>query len=109
MKRGIGQDGFYGLCGHAAEDILHVIRDCPIAKEIWSRIIPVVKLNAFFSGGTCTILDTELWGILQGLEIALDRGFDNMFILSDNMETVQAIQVLQMPRFSHWLREANIS
>ncbi|MBA0739610.1 hypothetical protein Gogos_012865, partial [Gossypium gossypioides] len=42
--------------------------------------------------GPCSILDAELWGILKGLVITLDRGFDSMIILSDSLEAVQAIQ-----------------
>ncbi|MBA0614953.1 hypothetical protein Godav_015164, partial [Gossypium davidsonii] len=42
--------------------------------------------------GPCSILDAELWGILKGLVITLDRGFDSMIILLDSPEVVQAIR-----------------
>ncbi|MBA0576181.1 hypothetical protein Golob_000009, partial [Gossypium lobatum] len=48
------------------------------------------------SVGICSVLDFELWGILEGLTIAMDRGFDRVLIVSDSHEAVQAIQgVLQ--------------
>lgn len=48
----------------------------------------ILGFNQFLR--TCTILNIELWGILQGLEIAFDRGFDsNMIILSDSPKAIQ--------------------
>ncbi|MBA0604919.1 hypothetical protein Godav_017545, partial [Gossypium davidsonii] len=47
-------------------------------------------LQSIFGG--CSILDVELWGILNGLVITLDRGFDSLIFLSNNLEAVQAIQ-----------------
>ncbi|MBA0698750.1 hypothetical protein Goari_000445 [Gossypium aridum] len=38
------------------------------------------------------VLDSELWGILEGLTIAMDKGFDRVLIDSDSHEAVQAIQ-----------------
>ncbi|MBA0798707.1 hypothetical protein Gohar_009271 [Gossypium harknessii] len=42
--------------------------------------------------GICSILDAELLGILEGLAIAIDRGFDRVFILSDSQKAVQVVQ-----------------
>ncbi|MBA0846074.1 hypothetical protein Goarm_022917, partial [Gossypium armourianum] len=42
--------------------------------------------------GICSVLDFELWGILEGLTIAMDRGFDRVLIVFDSHEAVQAIQ-----------------
>ncbi|MBA0721516.1 hypothetical protein Golax_009051, partial [Gossypium laxum] len=50
----------------------------------------IFRYNQFV--GICSILNAELWTILEGLGIALDRGFDSMIILSDSLETIQAIQ-----------------
>ncbi|MBA0644453.1 hypothetical protein Goklo_028609, partial [Gossypium klotzschianum] len=155
MKRKIGLDGSCGLYGNGYEDILHTIRDCPTTNNIWTQIIPVDKLNSFFSGdlhdwaianlqnnfrfqleevplsaspmlgnwiqlnsdgvvkedfgfaivkrilrdrynrwilgynrfvGICSILDVELWDILKGFVIAINRGFDRIFILLDSQK-----------------------
>ncbi|MBA0817828.1 hypothetical protein Gohar_021855 [Gossypium harknessii] len=51
----------------------------------------ILGYNQFL--GSCSILEVELWGILNSLVIALDRGFDSLIFLSDNLEAVQAIQV----------------
>ncbi|KAA3479931.1 reverse transcriptase [Gossypium australe] len=50
VKRGIAQDVSRLLCGHIKEDILHILRDCPFAKEVWHNIIPANHLGSFFSG-----------------------------------------------------------
>ncbi|MBA0805695.1 hypothetical protein Gohar_005187, partial [Gossypium harknessii] len=50
----------------------------------------VLGYNRFL--GTCSISDTELWGILDGLAITFDKGFVRMIIVSDSLEVVQAIQ-----------------
>ncbi|MFQ6624777.1 hypothetical protein Gotur_004434 [Gossypium turneri] len=157
MEREIELDGSCGLYGNGYEDIFHTIQDCPTTKNIWTQIIPVDKLNSFFSGdlhdwvianlqnnrrfqleevplsaspmlgnwiqlnsdgvvnedfgfatvkgilrdrydrwilgynrfvGICSILDAELWDILKGFAIAINRGFDRIFILLDSQKAV---------------------
>ncbi|KAA3486519.1 non-LTR retrotransposon transposase [Gossypium australe] len=48
VRRGIAQDATCHLCGHIKEDTLHVLRDCPFAREIWHNIIPANHLGSFF-------------------------------------------------------------
>ncbi|KAK5802637.1 hypothetical protein PVK06_030245 [Gossypium arboreum] len=42
--------------------------------------------------GICSLLDFELWGILESFTIAMDRGFNRVLIISDSYEAVQVIQ-----------------
>ncbi|KAG8501465.1 hypothetical protein CXB51_003790 [Gossypium anomalum] len=42
--------------------------------------------------GICLVLDSELWRILEGLTIAMDRGFNKVLIVFDSHEAIQAIQ-----------------
>ncbi|KAG8493011.1 hypothetical protein CXB51_012640 [Gossypium anomalum] len=42
--------------------------------------------------GICEVIVSELWGILHGLQIALDRGFRKVTIRTDNLEVVNLIQ-----------------
>ncbi|KAH1066052.1 hypothetical protein J1N35_031039 [Gossypium stocksii] len=42
-KRGIGHSSVCSLCGHDSEDILHVLRDCQMAKEAWMLIVPTER------------------------------------------------------------------
>ncbi|MBA0715873.1 hypothetical protein Golax_014751, partial [Gossypium laxum] len=42
--------------------------------------------------GSCTVLEAELWGILDGLNLSLDWGFENNLIQTDNLESIHAIQ-----------------
>jgi hypothetical protein len=42
-------------CRDVEETILHVLRDCPIAKEVWMQVLPVASRGIFFMG------DLEGW------------------------------------------------
>lgn len=39
-------------CGHATEDFLHCVRDCPKSREIWQRM--QLSNFGFFSAGSST-------------------------------------------------------
>ncbi|MBA0701065.1 hypothetical protein Goari_005515 [Gossypium aridum] len=41
--------------------------------------------------GNCEVIDLELWCILDRLQIAFDRGFQNIIIRIDNLEAVKLI------------------
>ncbi|MBA0770452.1 hypothetical protein Gotri_019086 [Gossypium trilobum] len=41
--RGIGEEECCTVCKLASEDVIHVIRDCSMAKGVWSQIIPIDK------------------------------------------------------------------
>ncbi|KAK5776439.1 hypothetical protein PVK06_044398 [Gossypium arboreum] len=69
VRRGLANDASYSICGHASENILHIIRDCTVAKEVW-------KQN---------------YGALDGLKLIQRRGHDNVIIHSDSLEVVKAI------------------
>lgn len=47
-RRGIGGNPACGLCGHESEIILHVLRDCTIARDIWNQVIPTGMSFFFF-------------------------------------------------------------
>ncbi|MFQ6670445.1 hypothetical protein Gotur_035360 [Gossypium turneri] len=48
VRRGIVVDSSCSICGHDSEDILHIIqdyilhiiRDCTLAKEVWKQVCP---------------------------------------------------------------------
>lgn len=48
VKRGAGHDSSCLLCGYATKDILHVVRDCLVVKDVWSQVIPVNHHDIFF-------------------------------------------------------------
>ncbi|MBA0727781.1 hypothetical protein Golax_000741 [Gossypium laxum] len=50
----------------------------------------LVKFNRYL--GSCTVFDTELWGILDGLTCLVDRGYNNIIIQSNNLDVVKNIQ-----------------
>ncbi|KAK5776256.1 hypothetical protein PVK06_044215 [Gossypium arboreum] len=37
------------ICGHDTKDIIHVLRDCSKAKEVWKLVVPSEKQARFFS------------------------------------------------------------
>ena len=41
--------------------------------------------------GTCSVMNAELWGIFQGLPLALDQGYRKVIMESDSMAAVSAI------------------
>ncbi|KAK5812274.1 hypothetical protein PVK06_027701 [Gossypium arboreum] len=114
IRRGLCSDIACGTCSHSYEDILHVLGDCKTEREIWMQLIPTdssVKHDDMFviAGGllrdqnrfwilgftrylgNCEVIDSKLWGILDGLQIAFDRGFQKVIIRSDNLEAVNII------------------
>ncbi|MBA0814604.1 hypothetical protein Gohar_020422 [Gossypium harknessii] len=42
--------------------------------------------------GSCSVFEAELWGLLDGLNILIDRGLDNVMIQTDSLEVVGGIQ-----------------
>ncbi|KAG8486209.1 hypothetical protein CXB51_019502 [Gossypium anomalum] len=41
--------------------------------------------------GSCTVLEVELWRILDGLNLILDRHFEKILIQTDSTEAINAI------------------
>ncbi|MBA0705225.1 hypothetical protein Golax_017432, partial [Gossypium laxum] len=37
VRMGLSNDSFCPICGFHSKDILHILRDCPIAKNIWAQ------------------------------------------------------------------------
>ncbi|KAH1083499.1 hypothetical protein J1N35_023260 [Gossypium stocksii] len=68
------------------DSILASIRG--ILRDIYNKCI--LGYNYFVR--IYLVLDIELWGILEGLAIAIDRGFHRVFILSGSQEAVQVTQ-----------------
>ncbi|MFQ6662329.1 hypothetical protein Gotur_030194 [Gossypium turneri] len=145
LRRGLGIDTACGICGHNYENVLHVLRDCTTAREIWMQLISSESASHKPSGrsqldlsvrdyhlahleeskpmhisrylGNCEVIDSELWGILDGLKIAHDCDFQKVIIWTDNLEVVNLIHegvrkgsnstlvrriVLFLKLFSHW-------
>lgn len=48
-RRGIGHNNTCGICGHAIEDITHVLKDCEIARDVCKLPVPVDQKHRFFS------------------------------------------------------------
>ncbi|MBA0772060.1 hypothetical protein Gotri_007499 [Gossypium trilobum] len=50
----------------------------------------IIGYNRFL--GSCSVFEAELWGILDGLNLLIDCGLDNVMIHSNSIEVVMAIQ-----------------
>ncbi|MBA0746520.1 hypothetical protein Gogos_009028, partial [Gossypium gossypioides] len=51
LRRGIGEHGSCSLYWHGNEDLIHVIRDCPVAREVWFHVVLVELQSMFFCRG----------------------------------------------------------
>ncbi|MBA0859586.1 hypothetical protein Goshw_008599 [Gossypium schwendimanii] len=60
--RGIWEEECCTVCKLASEDVIHVIRDCSMAKGVWSQIIPIDKQvqtdiwTCLYSDGTVKVI-----------------------------------------------------
>ncbi|MBA0548963.1 hypothetical protein Golob_020025 [Gossypium lobatum] len=72
--RGVGSDNACEVCGHGSEDVLHVLRDCPAARDIWDKLIPIDKLSRFYSGPIyeCIWKNRNIF-IFQGISLNIDE------------------------------------
>lgn len=50
----------------------------------------IIDFNRYLSN--YAVLDFELWGILDGLKLTQDRGFERVLIQADSLEAVNIIQ-----------------
>ncbi|MBA0553723.1 hypothetical protein Golob_012874 [Gossypium lobatum] len=98
---GIGHSGFCQLCNHDTKDLLHVLRDCPLAKEDLLLLMGESYVNKMVNGslyitiiwGNCSVFDVELWGILDGLVIIQRRGYKNVLIHIDSLKVVKLCRI----------------
>ncbi|MBA0688254.1 hypothetical protein Goari_006056 [Gossypium aridum] len=97
------------FAGYAFKDILHVIRDCTLVKEVWkqhfslaSRQVTDAEIKSIRGEplwilgynkylGNCSIIDAELWGILECLKLIQRRGKVKVVIQFDSLEEIKAI------------------
>lgn len=49
LRRHLSDSGVCAVCNCGYETIMHVLRDCPTMKGIWTRLVPVRKRTTFFA------------------------------------------------------------
>lgn len=37
------------ICGYGSKDILHTLKDCTAAKEVWQQVISISQFSNFFT------------------------------------------------------------
>ncbi|MBA0628865.1 hypothetical protein Godav_023504 [Gossypium davidsonii] len=57
---------------------------------IWKESDEVSAIARFLE--SCSMFEAELWGILDGLSILVDRGYDNILVQTDSLEVANAIK-----------------
>lgn len=62
--RGIGDDSFCLLCNHDSVDILHVLKDCPAAKEVMLSDVLANHQLSFFSSSLFELIESNLCNLL---------------------------------------------
>ncbi|KAH1072730.1 hypothetical protein J1N35_025058 [Gossypium stocksii] len=97
VRRGIGHSIFCTLFGHAVEDLVHVLRDCPIANDVWNLVL-LDQLKQRDSGYAATggMFEAKVWSILNGILILLNKGYRRATILSDNLEVAHALMDMNL-------------
>ncbi|KAA3472323.1 reverse transcriptase [Gossypium australe] len=61
MRRGIGLSNSCAICGHELEDMVHVLRDYPVAKDVWKLVLPnQLEQRFFFSDSFQTWISSNL-------------------------------------------------
>ncbi|MFQ6670443.1 hypothetical protein Gotur_035359 [Gossypium turneri] len=107
--RGIVVDSSCSICGHDSEDILHIIqdyilhiiRDCTLAKEVWKQELLPRDQTFLNTDGAVQLMSgraviggvvrNELWGILDGLKLIQRRGHSKVVIHSGSLKVVKVI------------------
>ncbi|KAK5812257.1 hypothetical protein PVK06_027680 [Gossypium arboreum] len=109
-RRGIGQSSECPQCDYVNEDIMHMLRDCSKAKDMWKLIVPLWRSKSVTRSsenasagrvvrdrdghwilgfthylGRCSPFEAELWGILDGILILLNKGYKTVNIQTDNI------------------------
>ncbi|CAN1807597.1 Putative ribonuclease H protein At1g65750 [Linum perenne] len=51
----IAQDSSWYRCSGVREDLLHVVKDCRLAREVWCSLFPLYAVNNFFTD------DLQVW------------------------------------------------
>lgn len=64
VRQGISSDNSCKICGHDSEEILHVFRDCHVARDVWNELIPVQKQARFYSGSLYEWMTENLQSLL---------------------------------------------
>ncbi|CAN1145565.1 Putative ribonuclease H protein At1g65750 [Linum perenne] len=99
----MSQDGSCHRCPGAVEDLLHVLRDCNLAREVWTKLFPHSVVTNFFSDGihdwlrhglqqpdSCLIFGTAIWLIWKARNEAV---FEHTSMTSDQLRL----------RVLHWI------
>ncbi|KAH1074811.1 hypothetical protein J1N35_027139 [Gossypium stocksii] len=118
VRMGISQSMSCALCGCAFEDLSFALRDCPSAKDVWMRILPeeLKQRNTGYAAsggiardhegnwimgftrflGVCSPFEAEVWGILDGILILLNKGYRRIRLPNDNLEVIQTLTNLNL-------------
>ncbi|CAN1161396.1 Putative ribonuclease H protein At1g65750, partial [Linum perenne] len=94
-RRHLTLDDACGRCRNNKEDLLHVLRDCQIAKSTWDLFIPRIESASFFTGNIHEWLARELKSPVRGQLVGIvawllwkarnEAVFDNVFATSDQL------------------------
>ncbi|CAN1824010.1 Putative ribonuclease H protein At1g65750 [Linum perenne] len=94
-RRHLCTDDICTRCRAGTEDVLHVLRDCPLAKSTWLSLIPAYDHQSFFTGTLLEWFTRELnssnRGQLVGITAWLiwkarnESIFDNASVTSDQL------------------------
>ncbi|KAK8561420.1 hypothetical protein V6N12_048491 [Hibiscus sabdariffa] len=95
-RRHLTDDPSCNISGAALEDVSHLFRGCVEAQALWPRLIKD-KLNEFLlmeskhHTGSCSVLETELWGMYKRLTTAWSLGYARVVVELDCQDVYDMI------------------
>ncbi|XP_052876282.1 (+)-neomenthol dehydrogenase-like [Gossypium arboreum] len=109
VKRGIGYDSSCDICGNHSKDILHVTRDCLVAKEIWMLALPNGIIGCFFVGDLIQWLKgvhERQYAVVTGankvvgLEICKQLAQDGIMVVLTARDEKRGLEALESLKYS---------
>ncbi|MBA0875213.1 hypothetical protein Goshw_027934 [Gossypium schwendimanii] len=96
LRRRIGQNGSCSFCGLSDEDLIHVLRDCLTASEVWRHVVLAELQSMFFTGDLKEWVEMKLCSSIwlpkvDGLILIQEKGHHKVVIYSDNLEVFEVI------------------
>ncbi|MBA0845023.1 hypothetical protein Goarm_005853, partial [Gossypium armourianum] len=81
-RRGISHYSSCSICGHDIEDLVHVLRDCPSAQDVWRLVIPY-QLKQSCWGRHYTYHVGDYFNNKQGSSLMVNSDDNWVFLFTD--------------------------
>ncbi|KAG8493054.1 hypothetical protein CXB51_010395 [Gossypium anomalum] len=91
----------HGVHHHLADNWVHLFADGAVTRDSGNAVAEGAirdRSGNWILGftdylGRCSLLEVELWGILDGILVSLSKGYKKVRIQSDNLDVVKALSM----------------